>query len=85
MTCPDGPEPAGFLRQAMNQHQDHLEPKFDEVGRLKRKIAILERHIETMRLELVARRFEDPNLVWHPPNPPYHDGILTRDGIDIYG
>lgn len=78
MTCPD--DPAAFLRQAMNHHAGHLEPTVEvtdpEVGRLKRRI-------ESMRLELAARRFAHPEEVWHPPNE-HHRGMLTYNGAEMF-
>lgn len=82
MTCPD--DPAAFLRNAMRHHADHLEPREDDIGKLKRKLAIMEKRVEEQRLELVARRFAHPEEEWHPPNGK-HDGVLTYNGVDIFG
>ena len=71
-------DPADCLRNAMQHHADHLEPfaADSDIGRLKRRI-------ESMRIELEARRFAHPEEKWHPPNG-HHNGILTYNGVEMF-
>lgn len=77
MTCPDDPAAARRMLTPPN----HLEPpavqvKQSDVGRLKRII-------ESLRLEVAARRFAHPDEIWHPPNE-NHNGMLTYNGVEMF-
>lgn len=79
MTCPDHPEAAGFLRSAMNHHEDHLEPKkpFDgELGRLKRII-------EIQREELATWRENFPDYTYCKANGVFPRRLLYN-GLEMY-
>lgn len=72
MTCPD--DPAAFLRNAMLHHADHLEPREDDIGRLKRKLAIAHK-------ELAAWRVTFPDYQYRPEIDGFlYNGVQMFDG-----
>lgn len=76
MTCPDDPAAA----RRMLAPPDHLEP---HVGVTESDVGRYKRIIESLRLELAARRFAHPEEQWHPPNE-HHNGILTYNGVEMF-